>query len=128
MMVGFTTGFMDNLQRTPKRRSSKMRSSREARRLIRAYVRRYGTEREAARALHMTQAALNGMKSGRLGDTLQMQVALARAEHRARRAWLRIDQDDTPMTINAVATLRAAQRALGQAQNMIDAILKERRD
>ena len=101
-----------------------MRSSREARRLIRAYLRRYGTEREAARALHMTQAALHGMKSGRLRDTLAMRVALDRARRRADRAWLRIDQDDEPLRINAVATLRAAQRALGQAEKMITEILK----
>lgn len=114
---------MDMTKITRKRRSDKMRSSPQARRLIRAYVARYGTEREAAKMLHITQAALNGMKSGRLRDTPQMKVAIDCADRRAARAWSKIDQENR-RSIDAVATLRAAQRALQQASTMVDAILK----
>jgi hypothetical protein len=100
-----------------------MKSSTEARRLIRARIKQYGSERAAAKALHMTQAQLNGMKSGRLKDNIAMKIALDRADARAKRAWL--GKEHEPCTIiDAPATLRAASRALQQAQAMIEALRK----
>lgn len=107
-------------------RNRKMRSTPQARRLIRAYIKCYGTERKAAAALHMTQGQLSGIKSGRLKDTPAMQIALDRADARARRAWLKVDHE--PQIIDAPATLRAASRALEQAQTMIKMILKTSRE
>jgi hypothetical protein len=102
----------------------KMRSSPEARRIIRAYIKRYGTEREAARHLHMTHGQLNKLKRGTLHDTRAIKTAIDRANSRAQRAWLRIDED-VPHWIDSPATLRAARRAIEQSLVMIDAILKQ---
>lgn len=100
-----------------------MRSTPEARRLIRAYVKHYGSEHKAAKALHMTQAQLNGIKTGRLKDTPAMKIAIDRADARARRAWSRIDGEHCS-ALDAPATLRAAQRALDQANVMITMLMK----
>lgn|SRR5512139_2068950 len=108
---------------TRNRKTTKLKSSPEARRLIRAYIKYYGSERRAAAALHMTQAQLNGIKSGRLKDTPAMRIALDRADARAKRAWLKEDNDQCTV-IDAPATLRAALRALRQAETMIDLLLK----
>ncbi len=101
------------------------RSSVAARRLIKAYLRHYGNERAAAAALGMSRGQLNGIKSGRLRDTAAMKVALDRADARARRAWAKLDHEKCETTINAPATLRAIERALGQAQVMIDALINQ---
>lgn len=114
---------MDNLKKTLLRKGSKMRSSPEARRLIRAYIKHYGTQREAARRLNMTQGQLNGLLIGRLKDTTAIKVALARADARAKKAWLKVN-DNHCTVIDAPATLRAALRALEQAQTMIAMLLK----
>lgn len=100
-----------------------MRSSPEARRLIKAYIKRYGCEREAAKHLHMTQGQLSGIKHGRLHDTEAMKIAIRRADSRARRAWLMVDRDDPRHMIDDHETLRAAARALGQAQTMIETMI-----
>lgn len=107
-----------------KAKNGKMRSSPEARRLIRAYVTRYGSQHKAAQHLHMTQAQLNGMLTGRLRDTPAMKIALDRADARAKRAWSKIDNEQCRV-VDAPATLRAAQRALEQAQAMIAILAKE---
>ena len=115
---------MDMVKKTPLVKIAKMRSSPQARRLIRAYVKKYGSQHKAAKRLGMTQAQLNGMLSGRLRDNAAMQIALARADERARRAWLKIDNESCH-AIDAPATLRAALRALEQAQAMISQLSKE---
>jgi DNA-binding transcriptional regulator YdaS (Cro superfamily) len=104
-------------------KNGKMRSSPEARRLIRAYVKHYGSQHQAAKKLGMTQAQLNGLLTGRLRDTPAMRVAIDRADARAKRAWLKVNGDNCHV-IDAPATLRAAARALQQAQVMIDMLLK----
>lgn len=117
---------MASVRKTPttkNRRNGNLRSSPEARRLIRAYIKYYGSERKAAQALHMTQAQLNGLKSGRLKDTTAIKIALDRADARSKRAWLKVDHE-TNHVIDAPATLRAAARALEQAQTMIDILIK----
>lgn len=113
---------MDRPKLTPRQ---KMKSSPEARRLIRVYLKRYRTQRAASHALHMTQGQLNGLLHGRLKDTPAIKVALARADNRAKRAWLKVEQEAVPCSVDEVATLRAARRALGEAQIMIDAILHQ---
>lgn len=112
-------------RKTPLARNRKMRSSPESRRLIRAYIKFYGSEREAAKHLSMTQGQLNGIKSGRLRDTAAMKIALDRADARARRAWAKLDRTENGMTINAPATLRAIKRNLVQTLIMIDVILSQ---
>lgn len=117
---------MATVKKTPvtkNRKNGNLRSSAEARRLIRAYIKDYGSEHKAAKALHMTQAQLNGLKSGRLKDTPAIKVALDRADARAKRAWLKVDHEANHV-IDAPATLRAAARALAQAQVMIDILIK----
>ena len=108
---------------TPLRKSTKLKSSPAARRLIRARVKKYGSQHKAAQRLNMTQAQLNGMLTGRLRDTPAMKIALDRADARAKRAWLKVNGDACHV-IDAPATLRAASRALAQAQTMIDALIK----
>jgi len=118
---------MDMVKKTPLvkiAQNGKMRSSPQARRLIRAYVKKYKSQHKAAKRLNMTQAQLNGMLSGRLRDNAAMQVALSRADERARRAWSKIDNDQCTV-IDAPATLRAALRALQQAETMIAVLSKE---
>lgn len=108
---------------TPPVKKSKMRSSPEARRLIRAYIKHYKTQRQAANALHMTQAQLCGLLNGRLKDTSAIKVALDRADARARKAWLKVDHDHCTV-IDAPATLHAALRALQQANAMIETLVR----
>jgi len=107
-------------------KNGKMRSSNKARLLIKARVKQYGSQHRAAKALHMTQAQLNGMLTGRLKDTPAMKIAIDRADTRARRAAKRawFGKDDQCSVIDAPATLRAASRALAQAQSMIEMIVK----
>ena len=101
-----------------------MKSSPEARRLIKAYIKRYGNEREAAKHLHMTHGQLNGLKSGRLKDTTAIKIALRRADSRARRAWLMIDRDEPRTMINDQATLKAIKRNHDQNTVMLDVLIK----
>lgn len=105
-----------------------MLSSAKARHLIEKYVKRYGTEHEAAKRLHMTQAALNKMRRGLLRDTPAMKIALERAERRAHRAYYRIDEEPPQRWIDEVQTLRAAHRAVKMADKMIDAILDQKHE
>lgn len=117
---------MDRSKLTPpvkNAKNGKMRSSPEARRLIRAYVKEYGSQHRAAKAMHMTQAQLNGMLTGRLRDTAAMKIAIDRADNRAKRAWLKVDHQQCTV-IDAPATLRAASRALAQAQQMIAQLIR----
>lgn len=100
-----------------------MRSSPESRRLIRAYVKHYGSQHKAAKKLGMTQAQLSGILTGRLRDTPAMRIAIDRADARAKRAWLKVNGDACHV-IDAPATLRAASRALTQAQTMIEVLVK----
>lgn len=116
-----TTRTMDGPKLTPRK---KMKSSPEARRIIRAYIKLYGNEREAARRLHMTHGQLNKLKRGTLKDTTAIKIAIDRADSRAARAWLRIGED-VPHWIDSPATLRAAKRAIEQAVKMINDILKQ---
>lgn len=104
-------------------KTAKMRSSPEARRLIRAYIKCYKTQHQAAKALHMTQAQLHGLLSGRLKDTPAIKIALDRADARAKRAWLKVDHDHCTV-IDAPATLHAALRALQQANVMIETLAR----
>lgn len=104
-------------------KNGKMRSSPEARRLIRAYVKYYGSQHQAAKKLGMTQAQLNGILTGRLRDTPAMKIAIDRADTRARRAWLKVNGDACHV-IDAPATLRAALRTLQQTQTMIEIVVK----
>lgn len=119
-----TTRTMD---RSKLKTRPKMKSSPEARRIIRAYLKRYSNEREAAKRLHMTQGQLNKLKRGTLRDTNAIKIAIDRANSRAKRAWLRIDED-APRWIDSPATLRAARRAIDQAVKMIDDILRQHED
>lgn len=64
------------------------KSTPAARRLIRAALRRHGTQARAARALGLpSQAQLSRMLAGTLGDTPAMKAALVRADARGKRAW-----------------------------------------
>lgn len=101
-----------------------MKSSPQARRLIRAYIKFYGNERAAAKHLHMTQGQLNGLKSGRLKDTNAIKCALKRADSRAARAWLRIDRDEPRTMINDQATLKAIKRIAEQQVAMLNVLIK----
>ncbi len=103
-----------------------MLSSAKARHLIEKYVKRYGSEHEAAQRLHMTQAALNKMRRGLLRDTPAMKIALERAERRARRAYYRIDEEPPQRWIDEVQTLKAVHRSVKMADRMISDILKQR--
>lgn len=72
-----------------------MKSSREARRLIRAVVKQAGSQRKGARVLRLpTQAQLVRMLHGQIRDTPAMKAALERANRRAQRAWAMIKLDD----------------------------------
>lgn len=104
-----------------------MLSSPKARHLIDRYCKRYGTEREAAKRLHMTQGALNKMRRGLLRDTPAMKIAIDRAERRAKRAYYRIDEEPPQRWIDEIETLRAAHRSVQMAEHMIAAILEQRR-
>lgn len=67
------------------------KSSIEARRLLRAAVRRFGSQRKAAAALHISsQAAFNKMLHGTLRDTKEMKAAILRADNRSKSAWLMV--------------------------------------
>jgi LmbE family N-acetylglucosaminyl deacetylase len=66
----------------------KPKSSPTARALIDAALKRYRTERAAARALGLpNHGQLNKMKRGLIRDTPSMQAAIRRARKRARRAF-----------------------------------------
>lgn len=72
------------------------KSSPEARRLIRAALRRGKTLREAARLLGLpNHAQMAAMLSGRLRDTPAMRAELMRAKQRADRAWRLVKVDAT---------------------------------
>jgi hypothetical protein len=63
------------------------KSSVAARRLIRAVIKRSGSQRAATRVLGLpTQAQLSKMLRGEIADTPAMQAAIARADVRAKRA------------------------------------------
>jgi len=63
------------------------KSTPQARRLIRAALRKYKTTRAAAHALGLaTHMQLVKMYRGEIGDTAAMKAALVRSEERARRA------------------------------------------
>jgi hypothetical protein len=102
--------------RRPKRRLSTRRarsapkSSPEARRLIRAALRRHKTQARAARALGLpSQAQLSRMLSGDLADTPEMKAALKRADARAARAWGFV-VDDYSRPVDLVPVLDMVQR------------------
>lgn len=125
--IGEKTGqTMARSKITPPRKGSKngkMRSSPEARKLIKAYIKHYGCERKAAERLHMTHGQLNGIKTGRLKDTEAMKIALKRADSRARRAWAMVDKEDTRHMIDDKETLKATRRVLKQALYMVDVLI-----
>jgi len=78
-------------------KNGKMRSSPEARRLIRAAIRRHKTQRAAARALGLpNDSQLIKMLRGTLHDTPAMKASLARADKRARRAWSLVRNENVP--------------------------------
>lgn len=74
-----------------------MKSSQGARRLIRAALRRHGSQRAAARALGLpSHGQLAKMLAGEIRDTPAMRAALARADARAKRAWGLVKLDAAP--------------------------------
>jgi hypothetical protein len=81
--------------KTKIRAAGGMKSSREARRLIRAAVKQVHSQRGAARLLRLTtQAQLVKMLHGQIRDTPAMKAALARANLRAKKAWAFVNTDD----------------------------------
>ncbi len=86
------------------------KSSPEARRLIRAALRRHKTQARAQRALGLpSQAQLSRMLSGALADTPAMKAALARANARARRAWAFAKDDEQP-AVDGALVLESVER------------------
>lgn len=125
---------MVNLTTKPKKglKSRPGKSSKEARKLINAALKKscdYTEDgkpsvREAARILHLpNHAQLIKMKNGLIKDTPAMKIEIARADERARKAWLKISREHCS-ALDAPATLRAAQRALDQAHVMITMLMK----
>lgn len=81
----------------------RLKSSLAARKLIRAAIKRYGSEHKAARQLGLpTQAQLHKMLTGEIGDTPSMKAALVRAEARAQRAFYLV-RDAAPVEIDTAA-------------------------
>lgn len=67
---------------------SRLKSSPESRRLCRAALRRFGTERKAAYALRLSsQGAFHKILKGKMKDTFEMKAALRRAYERGQHAW-----------------------------------------
>lgn len=98
------------------------KSSAAARRLIRAALKRHGSQRAAARALGLpNQAQLSKMLAGTIRDTPAMRAALARADARAKRAWamVKVEQGacvDRELVMASVARL---ERELAVIKNTI---------
>lgn len=80
--------------RSPGKRK-KAKSSLTARRLIRAAIKKYGSQRAAARALELPgHGQLWKMLKGQLADTPEMKTAIARAERRAYSAYFFHREDE----------------------------------
>ncbi len=94
------------------------KSTPEARRLIRAVMRRRATRtvRSAAHALRLANhMQLVRMRDGSIRDTPEMKAALARADARAKRAWAgeRLESSVDPLQLKAaVAELERAVKTL----------------
>jgi|SRR5579859_6153432 len=87
------------------------KSSRAARRLIRAVVKRAGSQRAAARLLGLpTQAQLSKMLRGEIADTPAMKAALARADARAKRAWSMVRADNGSPGVDGEVALAGVER------------------
>lgn len=97
------------------------KSSREARRLIRATLKRTGSQRAAARALGLpTHGQLAKMLHGDIADTPAMRAALARADARAKRAWFSIKEDGPAIDADLVAAgIEALERELTALKSLV---------
>lgn len=86
------------------------KSSREARRLIRATVKRAGSQRAAAHALRLpSHGQLAKMLHGEIRDTPAMKAALARADARAARAWGFVKDEEQP-AVDLALVLESVER------------------
>lgn len=103
------------------RTAKEWKSSREARRLIRATVKRTGSQRAAAKALGLpTHAQLAKMLAGEIRDTPAMRAALARADTRARRAWFSTKDDGPAIDADLVlAAIGALERELETLKSLV---------
>jgi hypothetical protein len=109
----------------PKLTRKPIKSSVEARRLIRAYIKHYGNEREAAKHLHMTHGQLNALKVGRIKDTPAIQAAIKRADARAKYAWLHPWKfEERRRWIDDQATLKEIKRNHERNGVMIDLLIE----
>jgi hypothetical protein len=101
------------------------KSSREARRLIRAAVTKFHSQRAAAWALRLPNTAqLNRMLHGSMHDSPAMRAALVRAKKRAERAYYMIPNDGGPDPLD-VEVLRAALREVGEQIEALKRMIKQ---
>jgi len=114
---------MDRHSIRPENGKSPPKSSWAARRLIRAALRKYGSQRLAAWALRLPNAAqLNRMLHGQMHDTPAMKAALIRAKKRAERAYylVRADQPE-PFDVEAI---RAILREIDEQVELLKQMTK----
>lgn len=102
-------------------RPSAAKNSPDARRLCRAALKKFKTERNAARALRMLPTEFHHQLIGDRRDTPAMLCALKRADARAKRArfWL-IDEhgDGTIDRISFEMLLREAKQAMQKLESL----------
>ena len=107
---------------THSKRPLTYKNSPDARRLCRAALKKFKTERNAARALRMTPQSFHDQLAGRRKDSQEMLCALKRAEARAKRArfWL-IDEhgDGTIDRISFDMMLNELKQAMLKLESLV---------
>ena len=101
------------------------KSSREARRLIRAAVAKFHSQRKAAWALRLPNTAqLNRMLHGSMHDSPAMRAALVRAKKRAERAYYMLPFDGGPDPLD-MEVLRVALRDVSEQIEELRRMIKQ---
>jgi hypothetical protein len=114
----------DTIRPKTAKRPARTKSSPEARKLINIALRRYKSERQAARALRLpTYAQLNQMRRGLIRDTPAMKAALIRAGQRAKRAWSFVPQPSGPCDVIDRATVAALWKELKLLTKRFESIM-----
>lgn len=102
------------------------KSSRTARQLINAAIRKFGSEVKAAQALGIPNSTqLNKMRKGTLHDTPAMKAAILQARARAKRSFLFIPRRRETKPIDPVA-IDAALQNLDEALTVLANLLRHR--
>ncbi len=102
-------------------RPSASKNSPDARRLCRAALKKFKTERNAARALQLTPGEFHHQLIGARRDTTAMTAALKRADARAKRARLWLANEHGDGTIDRIS-FEMMLRELKQAMQKMESL------